>query len=49
MSTLVTIVVSAVVGVALAVSAALGIVVAAQQSPSDTAAVEQPLYNYGNR
>ena len=49
MSTLVTIVVSVVVGVALAVSTALGIVVAAQQSPSDTAAVEQPLYNYGNR
>jgi hypothetical protein len=49
MSTLVTVVVSAIVGVALAVSAAVGIVVASQQTPSNTATVQQPLYDYGNR
>jgi len=49
MSTLVTIVVSAIVGVALAVSAAVGIVVASQQTPDNTATVQQPLYEYGNR
>jgi hypothetical protein len=49
MSTLMTIAVAAIVGVALAVSASLGVVSAFEQTPTNTATVEEPLLQYGNR
>ena len=45
----VTIVISAILGGALAVGAATGFVAANRQTPDNTATVQQPLYEYGSR
>jgi hypothetical protein len=49
MSSLLSIVVAAVIGVVLAVATTIGIVSVTRQSPSNTPAVSKPLVQYGHR
>jgi hypothetical protein len=49
MSSLLSIIVAAVIGIVLAVATTIGIVSVSKQSPTNTPAVSKPLVQYGHR